>query len=301
MKYNLPKSYLSASSIGTFLKCPKQFEFRYVEGIISPPTAALLAGTAMHTGFEQYYKDILEGTSNRMTSKMVGELAQITLEENAKNQEVELEGEVKDEAMLHVALASESYINNVGKYVEPIAVEEEIRYTSKCGVDILGFIDLTRRPIECESTYFENFLMQSEEDQFPSVILNDYKLTNKKWNLNQLSNSLQFNLYAIGTDIRDIEICNLTKVKAAKKLPKKSQSENVVDIMSNFRLLRHHFDGRDFDHVENLIEKVARIIHEGLFMPCSMDSWCCNENWCGYWNLCRGQRQTEALVYDMAS
>ena len=44
--------YLRASSIRTYLRCPRQFWYVYVQGLRVPPGAAATAGTAMHRAAE---------------------------------------------------------------------------------------------------------------------------------------------------------------------------------------------------------------------------------------------------------
>ena len=58
-KFILPKGYLSASAIATLLRCPKQYEFRYIHDIVAPPSVALIVGSATHATFEGYFSDYL--------------------------------------------------------------------------------------------------------------------------------------------------------------------------------------------------------------------------------------------------
>jgi len=303
-KYNLPKPYLSASSIATMLRCPKQFKFRYVDGIILPPNIAMLSGTVVHSAFEEYYKDVLTGSPTRMSQDMVVELAEETLEEKTQEEDIEVRVDDKKLARTHIKNAVDAYIPTVGKYVDPVLVEDEVRYESRCGVEVLGYLDLVRYPMEEEQAFNEKL---ADDDRIKTVV-SDYKVTKKKWNINQLINSLQFNIYALATEIKDIEITNLVKSeKKVKDLPKKDDKEasqlqsSTKDINSNLRLLRHRFNGEEFDHLENLIEDVAKTIDSGIFMPCDPSSWCCNETWCGYWHLCRGSNRGGSKVFDLAS
>lgn len=279
MKFNLPKPYLSASAINSFIRCQMQYKFRYIDGIILPPNASMLGGSAVHAGNEGYFQDILDGGSSRMTPAMVAELAQVSMEEMAVEQNCPLEGEYKDVAMKEVAIASASYIENIGQYTEPLAVEEEIHYMSRCGVDILGYIDLSRAPYP-------------HEVGITDAVIVDYKFTGKKMALPQVENSLQFHLYAMATEVMDIEVHNIVRsTKPSKTLPKGGgmPGEPVQDKASNIRVLHHRFRGDEFDHIENMIEATATAISAGNFIPCDMGAWNCNDKWCGYWHLCRGR------------
>ena len=45
---DLPRGYLSPSSVGMYLKCPRQFAFRYCDGLTAPPGVALVEGSSYH-------------------------------------------------------------------------------------------------------------------------------------------------------------------------------------------------------------------------------------------------------------
>jgi len=39
---------LSATRVGMLMRCPRQYEFRYIQGLVRPPGAALVLGRAFH-------------------------------------------------------------------------------------------------------------------------------------------------------------------------------------------------------------------------------------------------------------
>lgn len=287
MNYILPRSYLSASSIGTLLKCPKQFEFRYVQGIIIPPGAALITGTAMHKTCETYYRDAMTSTT-RLTGSQAADLAVVSLEEVLDSGEHIITSTEVEDAKSTLQMIAKTYVQEIAQNIKPIAVEEEVRYKSACGVDILAYLDLRRElPFsdEASKALKETGVVDNEG-------ICDYKITSKKWNLGDLRNSLQFNLYSMITGIGNIEIHNMIKgSKVSKKLPAKPAADGVLDITSNLRVLQYTFNGSQVDYFEGLIESAARLITSGIFMPCDPTAWCCTPDWCGYWNLCRGKPQ----------
>lgn len=269
MKYTLPKGYLSASAIKTLQTCPRQYEFRYIKGIVNPPTAALAIGKMAHATLETYYVDAMH-SAVRLTPKQVGELSGDTFNDWLSDNENTLTSEEKSEAHALLPDLLSKYVENIGQYVKPVATEQEYRLTMACGVPLLGYIDLL-----------------FEKNQ--TVAIADYKITGKKLNMGDLSNSLQFNLYALMTGIGDIQIHNLVKTKG-KPVSKQSGVDGVTDYASNLRKLEYRFDGSEAGHFEYLVESAARLITSGIFVPCAPDAWCCNENWCGYWHLCRGKK-----------
>ena len=192
-----------------------------------------------------------------------------------------LKPEEQEEAGIVVRDLASAYAEHVAPTIVPLAVEEERVWLSRCGVPILSYIDLRHKlPNGSES-------------------IADYKVTSKRWTLDKLENSLQFNLYSMVTGIGDIEIHNLIKTAPAKRASTAKPQDGVIDLAPNLRLLRHNFDGSANDFMEDLIESCARLITSGIFTPCAMDAWCCNETWCGYWHLCRGKAQSKTV--DMAA
>ena len=293
MKYEIPRGYLSASSLGTFITCPKQYEFRYVKNLIIPPNAALVTGSVIHKVFETYYKDAMS-SSQRLTAEQSAELASDIASDYLKENDIGTtsQEEVSDIQKL-APVITKTYVDKVARHISPIATEEELRVTMACGVDILGYLDL-RHKLE----HSEDDVKVAEENGIELAVegIADYKITKKKWTIDKLKNSLQFNLYTTLTGIGDVQIHNMTKdiPKPMARKPRASSSddEGVTDLAGNLRVLHHRFTGDDADHLETMVETAARFITSGTFMPCALDVWNCNPEWCGYWNLCRGHSRT---------
>lgn len=275
MRYILPKGYLSASAISTLQNCPRQFEFRYVKGIVIPPNAALATGSCVHKTLETYYKDAIS-SRERLTPEQAGELSVTTLEEWTEDNENTMTSDEKEGAKRLLPGIVTDYVARVGRNISPTAVEQEVRFTTEDGVPLLGYIDLL------------HVLPGGEECDNPSVGIGDYKVTSKKWAISELRNSLQFNLYAMMTGIGDVEIHNMMKTPPKSLARKPKDEDGVIDHSASLRVLRHHFDGSQAGHFTRLVEAAARLITSGVFMPCSPTSWCCTPQWCGYWKLCRG-------------
>lgn len=275
-KYNLPRGYLSASQVGSYLRCGLQYFFRYIQGVNSPPNIAMLTGTACHFGFETYFQDCIDtGVPSVLPGKDIAEMAISNIEQETEEKDITLEGADKDRTVKEIEIAVTSYIDHVAPRVTPIAVEQEIRFELAEGIEILAYIDLVMRgetaPVVC-----------------------DYKITGKKWSIAQLSNNLQFMLYSIGMEVEDIEIHNMRKVIVPSHATKDKDTgwtKASHDVTNNIRILRHKFNVEsEKTHIINLTKAVASNISKGVFMPCSPDAWNCNPTWCGYWHLCRGKK-----------
>ncbi len=280
MTFTLPNDYLSASSLNCLLMCPRMYEFRYVDKLLVPPTASMLTGTALHRTFETYYKGVIANPDNRLTPDQMADLATATFEETLTTEEHYLKPEEIEDAAVTVRELSASYVESVAGTIMPLAVEEQHVWTARCGVPMLAYIDLRHQL----------------PDGGEGII--DYKVTTKRWAPDKLVNSLQFNLYALGTGLQRVEVHNLVKAAPVKRSAAKS-IDGVTDIAPNLRILRHAFDGSGNGHLEDIIESSARLITAGVFTPCAMDAWNCNPEWCSYWYLCRGK--TRATMLDLAA
>jgi hypothetical protein len=278
--YTLPKPYLSASQINMYLRCGKQYYFRYILGISSPPAIAMTMGSAVHETYEPMYQDVIEG-KGLWKPEVAQEYSVFQLEAKAEEDDLPLRGREKDEAVSVVRNVVGSYSTFVAPYVKPLGVEIELRETLPCGVPILGYIDLVRGPTDLE-----------EEKGFDYKRIVDYKVTKSKWPENKLPNDFQFNLYAALTAIKDVEIHNSSKSTKPFKQAKTTEADYFAakqDVATNLRILRHKFPKNCGVHVNNLVESVASGISKGAFPLAPMDSWCCNETFCGYYHLCRGK------------
>jgi hypothetical protein len=263
------------------MRCAKQYEFRYVEGLILPPNVAMLTGTGVHAGNEVYFQDIIDNKQPLLPAQ-VAEFAIAEIEAEAAEKDILFEGDIKDNIISVVKNVVEGYLTHVAPMVHPLAVEYEFRYTSRCGVDVMGFIDLIRAQNDFEQ----------KAGLPPGSRIVDYKITDKKWAQGKLANDFQFSLYDLAVGIPNIEVHNVTKTLTKTKVNKQIAADYlapVQDIASNIRIIRNEFGPVGHDHIENIVEDVARLITSGIFPRCQLDSWCCNEKWCGYWKLCRGK------------
>lgn len=272
---NLPKNYLSPSAIDMYLKCPKKFEFHYVYGLTTPKTAALLKGSAIHKGIEVYYKLKLENVTD-IKSQDIADYAVTKLSDLAKEDDIKLSDVDKDAYSKEVFSATKCYINNIGEVTKPVAVEGELRCVIK-GVPILGYTDLIREMTDDEIKY-QNKLVESgvlkEEDSNVRTVVCDNKTSNKKWYQSNLENSIQLNLYSIGTGIAQQEIHNIVLGTT------NSPIYRLKAVCSNDKA----------NHVANIIRDVAESITKGSFPRCSLGSWWCTEKFCDFYDVCRSNK-----------
>ena len=119
----LNKPHLSISQMMMFLKCQRQYYYRYIRGLKLPPSGALLLGTSVHAGIETNYKQKIE-TGKDISLKKAVEAYAHRFEEGEKEgvawNEDEKPGEVKDMGVEMVSV----YHKEIAPKVKPKLVEE---------------------------------------------------------------------------------------------------------------------------------------------------------------------------------
>ena len=56
-----PSRYISPSRLSLWMRCPRAYEIRYVEGFRSPCTPSLFLGKVVHGALETYYRHLQLG------------------------------------------------------------------------------------------------------------------------------------------------------------------------------------------------------------------------------------------------
>ena len=135
----LPKSYLSASQINMYLRCPLSYYYRYVEGLIIPPGSSLTKGKAVHSGVEFNYKQKLE-TKKDLPVNQILEYTSAEFDSLAEETQWDMEkGKAKDETIKLTQL----YCTEISPKVQPVAVEEKVEVTfDNADYTLLGYIDV---------------------------------------------------------------------------------------------------------------------------------------------------------------
>jgi hypothetical protein len=269
-EFTLPLPYLSVSQVEQYLKCPKQYEFRYVNGIKSPPGIAMVQGSTVHKGLEAGYKYmkknkivpplemILDEYSGEFTKNLTGD---IVLGEG----ETEAATRAQGEALI------KKWHETKAPLIKPVAIESKF-IAEFGGVPVVGALDLIDRvdiPLS-ESQRWENKTDDSTNPMLDMIV--DNKVVAKTYSQADVNNSLQMSLYAYATGIPRQRYDLYVKSKVPK--------------------LEEMLTGRDEKAIKwaaKIFNNVARQISQGNFPECSPSSWCCNAKYCGYFYSCRGK------------
>lgn len=273
-KYELPVPYVSISQIETFLKCPLQYEFRYVTGVKSPAHSSMAQGSAMHKVVELGYnykrmsgevpplEFVLDSYSDAFKYHFTDEVIR---------EEHETDDFIHKQAEL---LLNSWYKNKLGK-VNPVAVEQKFVVEIN-GIPVVGVIDLIDRVLDIQPPINNRFSPIGDK-------LVDNKVLSKMMSQADADNSLQMSVYAGVTGITEqrFDVFIKGNPKTILENSKRTKPPRIEEITT----LRSQ---KDFIWAGKIIERIAQAISSGIFPPCAPGSWVCNPNFCANWSQCRG-------------
>lgn len=246
----LPKSYISPSQINTYLRCPAQYFFSYVQGIKIPPKSAMTKGKAVHSGIEYNYKQKIESREDLKVS----EILEYTAAEFEKlAEETDWQGVDKGKEKDSTIDLTKLYQTEVAPETQPIAVEQKIEVAfENTDYTLLGIIDLI-----------------DEEKR-----IRDTKTTARTPSEDSLQNSLQLSAYSLayrtikGEEETGIQLDYLVATKTPK----------VVKLSANRTQ-------KEIDRFLSITGTVAHNISCQNFYPNPTNMMCSPVN-CGYWEKC---------------
>ncbi len=243
--------HLSVSQINTYLRCPMQYYFRYCEGIISPPSAALTLGLSFHVATAFNYSHKLVEHSDADVDDVCDVFS--TEYDERKHETVfapdENPGRIKDNGVR----ALRFYHQQVAPRVEPAGVEEEFRVKLKGrDYELVGRIDVI--------------------DKANKVI--ETKTTSRSVSKPRDEHTLQATAY----------------VAAALATGRAGAGDAVIDYavvrsrptVASFAI---KVGPERVRYLLNLIARVTRAIESEVWIP-QRNSFLCSERYCGYWEMC---------------
>ncbi len=256
VKIQLPKGRLSPSQIEMYLRCPRQYEFRYVEGKSSPPAVALIEGGAHHKALEANNLQKIKKGTDMKPKAIFSAFADVF---STKKKEIEdWEGETADSVLGRGRVMLEEYVKTFATQFIPVASEREVM--GKVGpVEVMGIIDAVGG-------------VRAGKTLRPSIV--DYKTVSRRKSDAELKGSVQLSFYsAVEAESGDcgFDVGYVNLVKSGHVDP-----QFVPFDMARVRWFRA------------ITLHVAAAISRGSFPVTSPDSWCCSERFCGFYSQCRG-------------
>lgn len=250
--------HLSVSSIKTYQRCAKQWEFRYIKNLKLAPAGVMIAGTAYHQALADYFNAVLddqayfsmEACLDSFSGSWDRQLSEHKTREDETIEEFDRidwgnddPGELKDKGIE----CTKYYHTNIAPKIKPLLVEERV----EAPLDSIKFVAIT------------DLITENE--------IIDHKLKAKRFSLSDLQNDMQPTAYKMFYPYKQFNY----HVALRQKTPSVEINEAV----------------RTQDDISFFVEMVLdtlKAIRAGSF-PARIEGWHCNENFCGYYKLCRGK------------
>lgn len=242
--------YISPSQAGMFLRCQQQWKYRYVDGIKSPPSAAMAFGSAFDSTANSVYSEkILTGETapaNDCSDRFAAEWDKASA--NIQDWEEEQPGKLLDTGVALAGLWREDIAVNT----QPTAVQVQANLEVD-GIKITGVIDTVA-------------------EKEGKVVVHELKTKAKSITETDMVRSLQVPVYAhaAGTDTVQWDVCVKTKVPKTQVVPVQVTTEDVRGALNQLVIAKR------------VIEATVKT---GDFLP-NRQQTLCSRRWCAYWQQC---------------
>lgn len=249
-----PKPFLSYSQLSTFLRCPRQYQYRYMRGMRPPATGVVVQSRAFHETLARNFRLKAASGSDLPLSEMLSFFVE-RFEQALAHGEVALEphekaGILKDQGAALVAV----HHRDIASSVRPSLVEHRFRIGlgEEAPFDLVGVWDLV------------------EQD---GVVV-DHKAYRKAPTQEMVDHDLQIGLYALA-------FCTLSGDKACDL-----RIDAVIkDANPWVRQIHTRRTLADCEWMKALLIEVGRAIEAKRFYP-NPTGWFCTPRFCPAWTRC---------------
>lgn len=166
--------HLSATQISMYLRCPRQYEFRYIHGIKRPGSGALLLGSSYHAALEENFEQKIESHIDMATEDVL-DVYRYTFNKKKTKEEYVLEEPEHELIDTGVALVAD-YQMKIAPVIQPIQVENKFSIDID-GREVIGVVDL------------------ETDDR-----LIEHKTANKSWSEGKPHQEVQATIYSMVVD-----------------------------------------------------------------------------------------------------
>ncbi len=259
----MEKKALSFTQLNTYLRCPRQYHYRYVLGIRTPPSGSMVQSRIWHETVERNYRQKITSHEDLPLEDLQAFYAE-RFDEALKVEDVafdadESAGALKDEGLAIVA----AHHREIAPAVQPLFVEKPFRVSlgTDFPYELVGVWDL----VEQDGTVCDN------------------KAYSKAPSQQELDRDLQLTVYSLAYRAAFGEVEKGLRVDAVLKY-KTPKAVQLTTRRTN----------EDCRWLLGLIEEVARAIDQNVFFP-NPNGWHCSPKWCGHWERCMGLKNHQEV------
>ena len=250
------------SSIDQYLRCPKQYEFRHLQGRKEPPGVALAEGISHHFAVEKDNKRKMKKGRNYSAKKLVDlfvdrwERIIPDFQEQCDGLRTKMDWNGEDENK--IVNRAKTFLGDYSTHHSPRITPTSVEETISKDVDIAGV----------------KFKLFGQLDLTTAKSVLDYKVTGKAKSERDARESLQLSLYSWMKNKKSVGFINFVK----KTSPEIRRIEAIRQ-------------EKDWLWALRVAASVVKAIRQGVFPLTAPEpmNWWCSERFCGYWLRCRGK------------
>ena len=250
--------WLSASQIAMWLRCQRQYWYRYVAGIKIPPNGALKVGTVFHLTAERNYVQKVTSREDLPEDELTdyyGDQFEAEFQrEEVRLQEGESKGALKDQGIDLI----KTFAAGIAPHVQPVEVEAKFELN-------IGKGD-------------ENVLLKGRIDLVDeNGVIRDNKTITRVPSTEQLAQDVQLSTYSLARRLITKKAEPMLTMDAAIKRP--WPEARILPTARSREGLKLHL---------NMIGHIGKSLRAESF-PINPTGWWCSRRWCGYYDRCVGR------------
>ncbi len=259
----LPKSHLSHSQVNMFLRCPKQYEFRYFENIIAPPSGMLILGSSGHSALAYNFTQKIDShkdlKANEICDYFASEFDKRVQEEQPIFEPDLSRGNLKDGGVSVI----KKYRSDFSGSIQPVEVEKEFNIEfENVEYTLNGYIDLI-------------------DDR---GLIRDHKFSRKTPSQSDIDDDLQATVYYMAykydydCEPKGFEYDYLINKKNPEIKPYPTSRSEA-----------------DIEEYLGILGDISNAIKAGNFYK-NTQGWHCSPQYCGYFAQCRPHRLSKIFI-----
>jgi CRISPR/Cas system-associated exonuclease Cas4 (RecB family) len=253
--------HVSASQLGQYLKCPRQWAYVKVLGLRIPPDGGLVVGSGVHSAAEVGMRAKAASGADP-EPEASAEVARDYVREQVATGEVRMEdGQAAGALVDKAARVAEAWARDAAPSVDPVAVEETFDVEIS-GVHVTGRIDV----------------------RTVSEVV-DWKTTGKRKSREDALATAQSEVYpaATGKPVRYVYLIDQAKGVSTQEIAQDIGEQHQAARMA-----------------EQTVAEVARGMASGVW-PRRRDGWHCSAKWCGFHARCMAGRDDDDFAQRAAA
>jgi CRISPR/Cas system-associated exonuclease Cas4 (RecB family) len=248
----LPEYHQSA--INMFLKCPRQYMFRYMMGLRLPPKSALTIGRAVDNSFSHNMTQKIESKIDLPVDDVTDAFS-TSFDKEAVGTvwDGDDPGEQKD---MGVRMARALH-EKAAPSIQPVSVQESFRIETDAGYALGGTFDVVQE----------------------GHVVRDQKTSKGEYAADAVQTEIQPAVYSFAYEAK-----HGVQPEFAFDVVTKHKKE------PRYQIVRGRVSQVQTEQLFEAITIMHAQIQRGEFQYAAPGSWWCSKSWCGYWDQCKGKK-----------